>query len=126
MIILRPFFRHHFEKNLHGVHVAFFKNEEKFLAGQWFRRAITLPVLPHVLALHNGPHTLGSPALFRLADAAEARFVLNPKANLACQPQIFDNFRSHFYSEINFFEASMVASSALFGCCERGMTFRHP
>lgn len=74
---------------------------------------------------HMGPMPLFAPAILRLVDSTKAGFVLKH------QPHSALSLLGYFGSQklnlgLNFFEALIASSSALFGCWLRGMTFRHP
>ena len=79
-------------------------------------------ILPDMVAGYTGAYTLLAPAIFGLVDPSEACFVLKHQANHFAA---VDNFQ-FFDAGLNFFEASMVTSSAFLGCLLRGMTLRHP
>ena len=71
---------------------------------------------------HTRAHTIFTPAVFRFIDSSKSRFILKHQPdNLAA----VDNFQ-FFDSGLNFFEASIVVSSAFLGCLLRGITLRHP
>jgi len=77
------------------------------------------------MAGNSRPQTGKTPAIFWLVDPSESGLILKHQAHPA-GGKFVENFGQFSDSIVNFFEASITSSLALFGCLLRGMTFRQP
>ena len=75
-----------------------------------------------MMAGYTGTDAFLTPTVFWFIDPAKSSFILEQQTNFLAA---VDNFQ-FFYCGVNFFEAAISSSLALFGCLLRGMTFRHP
>ena len=120
--IVRVFPGQTLQKYIHTHRIALRKHQKETISCPGFHSSEGIVILPDVVAGHTGAHTLFAPAMFRPVDAAKACFILEHQADIFAA---VDNSQ-FFDSGLNFFEASIVASSAFLGCLLRGMTLRHP
>ena len=110
------------QEYVHAICVAVGHNQKEVFTCHRLHRAIGVAILPNVVTGYGWPNALAAPAILGFVDSPESCFVLKH------QPDLFPCIlytKFFFYTGFNFFEASIVSSSAFFGCFWRGITFRH-
>ena len=107
---------------IHASGIALWKNQKEMIPGKRFHRPKGIIILPDMMAGYTGTNPSFTPAVFWLVDSSKASFILEHQTD--CFSSV-DNFQL-FDSGFNFFEASMVSSSAFLGCLLRGITLRQP
>lgn len=123
--IVWVFFRQFFQENFHTGSITVRHDQKEGITCHRLCCSICVPILPNVMTRHVWPYPFLAPAVFRLVNPAKACFILEHQAQFAVQPIPY--FGSQFHDlRLNFFEASIASSLALFGCWLRGITFRHP
>ena len=121
-LIIRIRLCHLMQKHIHTSSITIRQYKKESITGPCFYRSVRIPVFPYMVTWHGRPHSFLAPAVLRLVDPPESRFILEQ------QPySLFGEFPFQVVvTGFNFFEALTASLSADFGCLDLGRIFRHP
>lgn len=120
-LIVGILFRERLEKGVHTGGIAGRHHQKMTVPADWINRAICVSVFPNMVAWHAGTYIFRTPTGFGLVYPSKSCFILKHDTDvLFCI--LYTKFLGY---ALNFFEASISASLAFFGCLDRGITLRH-
>ena len=111
------------QKEIHANCIAVWKDEETAVTRYRVNSTISIAVLTDMMAGYTGTDAFSTPAMLRLVDTTETRFILEHEPNTF---GIVENFGQFMDSSVNFFEASIASGAALFGCLLLGSFLLQP